>query len=123
VQGQANLPPDVLAKLPALQSQLPQNITPEMVGGLAAMQQQPGGQPGNAGAAGGGGGGGGLPADIPQLPKMPDFSGLADISFPPMPSGPKMPQLPHNMTLFGYEVPVPKFISKMVDDAEQNSGS
>lgn len=117
MQGQipANLPPEVLAKLPQLQSHLPANITPEMVVSLAAMQQHPG-APGNAA-------GGGIGGDIPQIPKMPDFSGLADISFPPMPSGPKMPRLPHDISLFGYDVPIPKFISKIVDgdgDDEQS---
>ncbi|KAF8714056.1 hypothetical protein HU200_028051 [Digitaria exilis] len=107
MQGQipANVPPELLAKLPQLQSQLPANITPEMVVSLAAMQHP--GAPGNAAA-------GVISGDIPQIPKMPDFSGLADISFPPMPSGPKMPRLPHDISLFGYEVKIPKFISNMV---------
>jgi hypothetical protein len=46
---------------------------------------------------------------------MPDLSGLANISFPAMPSEPRMPQLPPDFSLYGYEVPIPKFITKMVD--------
>ena len=63
-----------------------------------------------------------IPTEIPEIPKMPDFSGLAKISFPPMPSGPKMPQLPPNFSLFGYDVPIPKFITKMVDGNGNGGG-
>jgi hypothetical protein len=32
-----------------------------------------------------------------------------------MPSA-KMPSMPHNITLFGFDVQIPEFINKMVDE-------
>ncbi|XP_047064586.1 WAS/WASL-interacting protein family member 3-like [Lolium rigidum] len=109
----SKIPPDVLAKIPP--GQLPPDVTPEMIATLASMkqqQQQQQGQPAagaaqnNAAAAGAAG----LP-----IPKMPDFAGLANISFPPMPSA-SLPQMPENVTLFGFDVKIPKFINKMVNE-------
>ncbi|EEE66546.1 hypothetical protein OsJ_23050 [Oryza sativa Japonica Group] len=98
----AHLPPDVLAQLPANVSSSRPNVPPEkLVAEVAAAGKN---QPAVAAAAG-----------IPQMPKMPDFSGLTDLSFPPMPSA-KMPSMPHNITLFGFDVQIPEFINKMVDE-------
>ncbi|GJN24481.1 hypothetical protein PR202_gb12223 [Eleusine coracana subsp. coracana] len=127
-----NVPPEVLAELPAMQGQLPVNVPPEVLAKLAASAKQH--QPTGAENATPASGGGGIPLEVMadlaatakqqpgaaaglpvELPKMPDFSGLASISFPPMPSGPKLPEMPQNISMFGYEVPIPKFINKMVD--------
>jgi hypothetical protein len=113
----SKIPPDALAKIPP--GQLPPDVTPEMLATLASMkkqqQQQP--QPGQPAAVAAQNNAAGAGAVGLPIPKMPDFSGLANISFPPMPSA-ALPQMPQNITLFGFDVEIPKFINKMVNDTE-----
>ncbi|KAF7008537.1 hypothetical protein CFC21_023277 [Triticum aestivum] len=61
---------------------------------------------------------GNLPASLPEnmpIPKMPDLSGLTNLSFPPMRSA-SLPKMPQNLSLFGFDVKIPKFINKMVKE-------
>ncbi|GJN10310.1 hypothetical protein PR202_ga28393 [Eleusine coracana subsp. coracana] len=128
-----DVPPEVLAELPAMQGQLPVNVPPEVLAKLAASAKQH--QPAGAENATPTSGGGGIPLEVMadlaatakqqpgaaaglpvELPKMPDFSGLANISFPPMPSGPKLPEMPQNISMFGYEVPIPKLSTRWSTD-------
>ncbi|KAE8817304.1 hypothetical protein D1007_04992 [Hordeum vulgare] len=108
----SKIPPEALASIPP--DKLPPDVTPDMLATLAAMKQQQHQQPGQgaAGASQGNPGAAGA-AGLPQIPKMPDFSGLTNLSFPPMPSA-SLPQMPQNLSLFGFDVAIPKFINKMV---------
>ncbi|KAI5012536.1 hypothetical protein ZWY2020_024802 [Hordeum vulgare] len=107
----SKIPPEALASIPP--DKLPPDVTPDMLATLAAMKQQQHQQPGQgaAGASQGNPGAAGA-AGLPQIPKMPDFSGLTNLSFPPMPSA-SLPQMPQNLSLFGFDVAIPKFINKM----------